>query len=173
MTMADTIAVMNHGRIEQLGSPVELYENPRTAFVAGFLGQSNLLEATVLRRVGELVELDCAGTPLVVPAARLADPGPRVEVGVRPEKIYLRGRGEHEPGHNCLDGVVVDSSFIGVSTQYLVRTADDEELTVFSQNISSQLRRVGEQVTMSWAPEHTFGLAAGAYDDAVAAEVAS
>ena len=173
MTMADTIAVLNHGRVEQLGSPVELYENPRTAFVAGFLGQSNLLDATVLGRVGELVELSCSGTTMMVPARRLADPGPRVEIGVRPEKIHLRERGAHAPGHNRLDGVVVDSSFIGVSTQYLVRTPDDEELTVFSQNITSDLHRVGEQVTLSWAPEHTFGLAAGAYDDAVAAEVTS
>ena len=173
MTMADTIAVMNRGRVEQLGSPVQLYENPRTAFVAGFLGQSNLLEATVVRRVGEIVELDCFGATITVPARRLAATGPRVEVGVRPEKIHLRELGGYEPGSNRLDGVVVDSSFIGVSTQYLVRTPADEELTVFSQNIASELRRVGDRVTLSWAPEHTFALGAGAYDDAVAAEVAS
>ena len=173
MTMADTIAVMNKGHVEQLGAPVDLYENPRTAFVAGFLGQSNLLPATVLARADGMVEVETPTARLRLPAARMADGGPKVEVGVRPEKIHVRDRGQGDLGHNRIDGTVVDTSFIGVSTQYLVRTADDEELTVFCQNISSDLRRVGDQVTLSWQPEHTFGLPSGAYEDAVAAEVAS
>ena len=173
MTMADTIAVMNKGHVEQLGAPVDLYENPRTAFVAGFLGQSNLLPASVLGRADGMVEVQTPTARLRLPAGRMADDGPRVEVGVRPEKIHVRDRGQGDLGHNRIDGTVVDTSFIGVSTQYLVRTADDEELTVFCQNISSDLRRVGDQVTLSWHPEHTFGLPSGAYEDAVAAEVAS
>ncbi|GGM16470.1 polyamine-transporting ATPase [Nakamurella endophytica] len=173
MTMADTIAVMNLGRVEQLGAPVELYENPRTAFVAGFLGQSNLLAARVVARHGDVVELSAEGNRILMPAARLSVPGPDVEVGVRPEKVHLGDLGVAEEGWNRIDGTVVDASFIGVSTQYLVRTRQDEELTVFTQNLSTHLRRVGEQVTLSWRPEHTFGLETGAWERATAAETAS
>ena len=173
MTMADTIAVMNKGRVEQLGAPVELYENPRTAFVAGFLGQSNLMAATVTGRRGSMVELEVEGGRVVMPASRLSVPGPKVEIGVRPEKVHLADRGIAQDGFNRIDGTVVDASFIGVSTQYLIRTPQDEELTVFSQNLSTSLRRVGDAVTLSWQPEHTFGLEEGAWEQATAAEVAS
>lgn len=173
MTMADTIAVMNKGRIEQLGAPVDLYENPQSAFVAGFLGQSNLISATVLRRDGDLLVLDFEGVHLTMPAARAKALTGRIEVGVRPEKIAIGEPQSIAPGANVIHGTIVDTSFVGVSTQYLVRTRGDEEVTVFSQNTASGLRRVGDAVTLSWRPEHTFGLQQGAYDEAVAAEVAS
>ena len=67
MTMADTIAVMNKGLIEQMGAPEELYENPRTTFVANFLGQSNLVMSDVKDRGDDLVGVDCHGTRVVAP----------------------------------------------------------------------------------------------------------
>jgi spermidine/putrescine transport system ATP-binding protein len=173
MTMADTIAVMNKGRVEQLGAPVDLYENPQSAFVAGFLGQSNLMSAQIVSRDHDVLVLDFQGTRLTMPAARAKSTETNIEIGVRPEKIQITEPGEVAPGENAVDGIIIDTSFVGVSTQYLVRTKADEELTVFSQNTATTLRQVGDRVTLSWHPEHTFGLQVGAYEEAVAAEIAT
>jgi spermidine/putrescine transport system ATP-binding protein len=159
MTMADTIAVLNQGRVEQLGSPIELYENPATAFVSGFLGQSNLLPAAVVHRDGDVLTLDCEGFRLAMPASRAHTPGPAVQVGVRPEKIQIADAGRAPAAVNVLDGTIVDASFTGASTQYLVRTPGGREVTVFTQNTSTSLRRAGERVSLHWDPAHTFALA--------------
>ena len=175
MTMADTIAVMNKGKVEQLGSPVDLYENPRSPFVAGFLGQTNLLTAKVSGTSGDVLTADFHGVPLYMPVSRMAAQGPAVEVGVRPEKIHLADVGQAPTGYNVIDGTIIDASFIGVSTQYLVRPTLDaeEELTVFSQNSAINLRQVGDRVSAYWHPDHTVGLHEGAWQEAEAAEVAS
>ena len=173
--MADTIAVLNKGKIEQLGAPVELYENPRTAFVAGFLGQTNLLSVHVVSRDADVVKVDFHGVQLAMPARRMAASGVSVEAGVRPEKIQIAELGQAPSGMNAVDGEIIDASFIGVSTQYVVRALADaeEEISVFSQNSATELRRVGDRVTVYWHPEHTFGLHEGAWMEAEAAEVAS
>ena len=146
MTMADTIAVMNGGRIEQLGSPAELYERPRTAFVAGFLGKSNLLDGTI----GDegMVRLS-DGSELRVHTNGTRGP---VSIGVRPEKISL-GDG----GVNRLAGRVKESAYIGVATEVVVATPVGE-LTVFHQNVEAGgvAPAPGSDVTLSWAPEATF-----------------
>src|SRR5437588_5105485 len=115
MTMADRIAVMNGGRIEQLGTPSDLYEAPRTAFVAGFLGISNLLPATVVG--ADTVRLH-GGPDVGVPAGALEDRPREVAVGIRPEKIRL---GADEA--NRRDGRIVERAYVGVATQYVVETA--------------------------------------------------
>jgi spermidine/putrescine transport system ATP-binding protein len=161
MTMADTIAVMNAGRIEQLGSPTELYESPATTFVANFLGQSNLLPGRVGGRSGPDLLVDVFGRRLAVPAARNRCAGDDLLVGVRPEKIrLLSGPEDAIDGQNRLDGgVVVDASFTGVSTQYLVRMPWDAELTVFTQNLAvGGVLPVGTPVSLAWDPAHTFAL---------------
>ena len=89
MTMADTIAVMNAGRIEQLGRPAELYESRRTTFVANFLGQSNLVGGAVAGSAGDDVEVEVAGRRLALSSARTGATGDQLLVGVRPEKIAL------------------------------------------------------------------------------------
>ena len=136
MTMADTIAVLNKGKVEQMGAPVDLYENPRTAFVAGFLGQTNLLSVNVISPTTTWSRLDFHGVRLAMPAPALAATGTAVEAGVRPEKLQIADQGQAPAGMNTIDGTIIDASFIGVSTQYLVRSLADaeEELTVFSQN---------------------------------------
>jgi spermidine/putrescine transport system ATP-binding protein len=161
MTMADTVAVMNAGRIEQLGAPVELYESPSTTFVANFLGQSNLLPGRVTGSDGDRQLVECEGVVLAVPRSRLSTGDPAVLVGVRPEKIHLHPDGATGAGHgNRLAGyTVVDASFAGVSTQYLVRLPGGRELTVFAQNMGVGERfAAGDRVTLTWAVEHTFGL---------------
>jgi spermidine/putrescine transport system ATP-binding protein len=149
MTMADRIAVMNHGRIEQLGAPTELYETPATAFVAGFLGASNLIPGTVSG--SDTVRLR-SGPEVRVRAEALAGRTGEVAVGIRPEKIEL-GAGQA----NSLDGTVVEEAYVGVATQYIVDT-DCGRLTVYRQNASSGLNGAapGQRLTLSWSPESTF-----------------
>ena len=172
MTMADTIAVMNNGRVEQLGGPDELYENPATTFVANFLGQSNLVRARVVDPSGPEALLDVSGSPVRLSVDRLARRATDVWLGVRPEKIRLADPAAlPTPGQNRLLGVVTDASFTGVSTQYLVRTGWGQELTVFVQNLSRVVTcRPGDQVSLEWDPEHTFALDA-AQDAQAGAEV--
>lgn len=171
MTMADTIAVMNAGRIEQLGAPAELYENPATTFAANFLGQSNLIRATVGRRDADFATVALPTGTVRVPAGRLPAGVGEVWVGVRPEKISLHREGEtgsagasdQTTGLNRIDGgIVTDASFMGVSTQYLVRTPWQQELTVFSQNRDgSGIHAPGDRVGLAFATGHTFALDAG------------
>lgn len=159
MTMADTVAVMNKGRIEQMGPPVEIYDLPRTAFVANFLGQSNLLEGSVTGG-GDLLSVSARGHQFGVPAARSAVTGGAITIGVRPEKLSLAPSGQSvESGRNALPGKVTDASFTGVSTQYLVMTPWDTEWVVFEQNRASAIMRPGDDVTIHWEVAHTFGLA--------------
>ncbi|OPF70888.1 spermidine/putrescine ABC transporter ATP-binding protein [Streptomyces antioxidans] len=165
MTMADTVAVMNGGRVEQRGAPAELYENPGTTFVANFLGTSNLIEAEITDKNGGDLVLTAAGGKLALPAERCSAPvrtGGKLLVGVRPEKItlaYAEDAGTVPEGRNRISGRIVDSSFIGVSTQYLITTPDCPEITVYEQNIERDARLVpGAEVVLHWNPAHTFGL---------------
>ncbi|MFJ3717815.1 ABC transporter ATP-binding protein [Streptomyces sp. NPDC090057] len=173
MTMADTVAVMNAGRVEQLGSPSDLYENPSTTFVANFLGTSNLIEAEVDTGSGDDVVLKAGGGKLVLPRARCSAPataGGKVLVGVRPEKIALAhadDAGTIPEGRNRLTGRIADASFIGVSTQYVIDSPVCDELAVYVQNIERDGRLVpGAEVVLHWNPAHTFGLDAAQDIDA-------
>ncbi|MER6673651.1 ABC transporter ATP-binding protein [Streptomyces sp. NPDC000983] len=173
MTMADTVAVMNAGRVEQLGAPADLYENPRTTFVANFLGTSNLIEAEVDTGSGAEIVVRAGGGKLVLPRARCTAPaetGGKVLVGVRPEKISLThadDAGEIPDGRNRLTGKIADASFIGVSTQYVIDSPVCPELSVYAQNVDRDARLVpGADVVLHWSPAHTFGLDAAQAIDA-------
>ena len=158
MTMADTVAVMNQGHVEQLGAPEYLYENPSTTYVANFLGQSNLIRARVRERSGDEVVAMAGDQVLRLPAARCVPGVDDIYVGIRPEKIHIGGRPDVTTGLNQIDGVVADSSFTGTSTQYLVRLPWDQQITVFVQNLSGTRIAPGEQVTVSWEGGHSFAL---------------
>lgn len=146
MTMADTIAVMNLGKIEQLGSPTELYESPRTSFVANFLGTSNLLDGTVESqgsvRLGDgtLVEVETGSAT------------GQVAIGVRPEKVRIG-----EGGPNVLHGTVRECAYIGVATQIVITTAVGD-MSVFHQNSETGglVPRLGENVTVNWRADSGF-----------------
>ncbi|MDQ3628579.1 MAG: ABC transporter ATP-binding protein [Actinomycetota bacterium] len=161
MTMADTVAVMNAGVIEQMGPPGELYDNPATTFVANFLGQSNLVAGHVARLRDDLVEVDVGGTTVLASRSRSHADSGAVWVGVRPEKAFLDSSGaEREEGTNIVrDGRISDVSYTGVSTQYLVRMPWGQEFTVFEQNTGArELFCVGATVDVGWRAEHTFVL---------------
>jgi spermidine/putrescine transport system ATP-binding protein len=162
MTMADTIAVMNAGRVEQLGAPADLYENPQTTFVANFLGQSNFFDGVITERGADgYATVDVQGNHVRLPISRVHTGGSKVHVGVRPEKLrvqFLDGA-EVRDNENRVEVVVTDSSFIGVSTQYLVDSSWGQELTVFAQNTYRDERLVpGARAVVTWAPDHAFAL---------------
>jgi len=162
MTMSDRIAVMNRGRYEQLGDPEVLYERPKTRFVAGFLGVSNLLPATRDGADGGHAMFHLAdGSAVRVPNQLVEGRTGALALGVRPEKFRLiEPSKDIPPGLNRLRGTIADASYLGVSTQYIVRLPDDQRVTVYEQNVEratkSELWAVGEEVVVAWAPEHCF-----------------
>ncbi len=164
MSMADTIAVMNEGHIEQQGTPEALYERPATAFVAQFLGACNLLDGELVTRTSDVVELVTPeGARLRVPADRVnGHDAAGVRVGVRPEKLRLRSAGSADGAANVLRGTITDASFLGVLTQYVVRTGSGQELMAIAQNDGDHELATfgpGREVDVSWSPDHSFVVA--------------
>ena len=159
MTMADTVAVMNGGRIEQMGHPEALYDLPRTAFVANFVGRSNLGQARVTGRDGDAIVADVSGTTVRIPATRAAVTEGDILFGVRPEKVRIL---EERPtqGGNDLAATVLDVSFTGVATEYLVQTASGATWNVHEQNLDVERNtiRPGDTVWLAWNPAHAFAV---------------
>jgi spermidine/putrescine transport system ATP-binding protein len=159
MTMADTIAVMNRGLIEQMGAPGDLYENPVTTFVANFLGQSNLIMTDVLQSASDEVIVDCHGQKIAIGRDRCHTDSGQGWLGVRPEKIFASAQGvEDHAGSNLLTGGrISDVSFVGVSTQYLVAMPWGQELMVFEQNTGRRSPLTyGDAVDLAWSHAHAF-----------------
>ena len=159
MTMADTIAVMNEGEIEQMGSPAELYDNPKTAFVANFLGQSNLIKGTITGNDGDKLVADLFGQKISLPKNRSHATDNSIFAGIRPEKFRI-SRLETATSGNVLNGGKIDDvSYIGVSTQYQVMMPWGQDLMVFEQNDDGVAPfNVGESVNITWEPNFTFAL---------------
>jgi spermidine/putrescine transport system ATP-binding protein len=160
MVMSDRLAVMSQGKIEQLGSPEDVYERPSTAFVASFLGASNLIAGDVIDRGGPgyaRVSLAGAGEVLVG-ADRLPEGREHVRIGVRPEKLSLEPvNAPEQAGVNSVTGRVTLASYLGVSHQYAVEGPGGSTVTVYVQNLGASHPPVlGETVRLVWRPEHTF-----------------
>ena len=159
MTMADTIAVMNEGRIEQMGTPEDLYENPRTVFVANFLGQSNLIKGQIVGTDGDNNIVEVHGQKISVAKSRSHGSDNSVLIGIRPEKIDIDYEKEPAEGNVLRGGKVVDVAFIGVSTQYQVEMPWGQELMVFEQNDgTTPMLELGDLVRLQWMPKFTFAL---------------
>ncbi len=171
MTMADTIAVMNEGRVEQMGSPADLYDNPQTAFVANFLGQSNLIAGNIESSDGDALVVNIFGQKIKIMKSRSHAHGSSVLAGIRPEKIRIQRAGTPMSGNVITGGVISDASYIGVSTQYQVEMPWKQELMVFEQNDDGvpPLEK-GDAVVISWEPIFTFALD-GAQDATAGSEV--
>jgi spermidine/putrescine transport system ATP-binding protein len=159
LTMSDRIAVMNHGRVEQVDVPENVYERPRTTFVAGFIGVSNLMPGMVTSVDAErgTLRLD-SGVEIEAPVDGIAV-GERCHAVVRPEKLHIDRAEDHPPdGWPSIEGVVESSVYLGTSTQIAVRLADDVSMTVLVPNASeaerARLPGGGAPVRLSWAPEH-------------------
>ena len=159
MTMADTIAVMNEGKIEQMGSPIQIYEHPKTAFVANFLGQTNLFEGTVAGIEGDELAVKVKDTTIFVPLSSTEIRSGRIVFGVRPEKVKIVDQGKPGLPKNQINGAIKLTAFVGVSTQYEVITNWGQEVSAFEQNIDpTDLGRPGQAVTLAWEPRHSFVL---------------
>lgn len=156
MTMADTVAVMRAGSVEQLGSPAELYDNPATAFVANFVGKSNLLPIEVGTVGAGLVKVASHGIELTVDSAQFPDGQTTgLQLGIRPEKLRLITDADATLV-NRLPGQITDVSFAGVSTTYLVKMAWGQEMEITQPNDGSARAELGQSVTIGWDPHHCF-----------------
>jgi spermidine/putrescine transport system ATP-binding protein len=172
MTMADTIAVMNEGQIEQMGSPADLYDNPETAYVANFLGQSNLIKGTITGNDGDSQMVDLYGQKISLPKSRSHAVDNSTYAGIRPEKFRISLLETPVRGNVLSGGRIEDVSYIGVSTQYQVEMPWGQELMVFEQNDDGVAPfKKGDAVNISWEPTFTFGLR-GDEDATAGSEVA-
>ena len=161
MDMADTVAVMNHGRIEQMGAPEALYDRPKTAFVARFLGQSNIFVGDVVEENANTISISCNGQKISAPKERSEKHSGKVALGVRPEKAtFHEDKPDLDSNHNLVGpGEIIDIRFTGVSNQYLIDVPGFGDITVFAQNVGkSPVVQLGAQVWVSWKVEHAFGL---------------
>ncbi|MFI6559281.1 ABC transporter ATP-binding protein [Streptomyces sp. NPDC050534] len=156
LTMSDRIAVMNDGRIEQCGTPEDIYEHPASRFVASFMGTSNLMTGTY--RDGQ-VALEQGPALPVGPRSEISD-GAAVSVSVRPEKIWLS---DFEPGMSKLSGQLRETVYSGPTTTYLIELAPGVTLSVLEQNTDRARMEDrwsgGETVEFGWRPEHCLVLA--------------
>src|SRR5688500_13009140 len=137
LTMSDRIAVFNTGKVEQIGSPAEIYERPQTPFVAGFVGVSNLISGEVAKRITGSEEM----------------------FTIRPEKIHLASPDEEVGGDMFFaNGKVRDVVYLGLYTRYLVELENGSDLVVVEQNLKSTSMDVmkvkGQQTRLSWKKEH-------------------
>ena len=161
MDMADTVAVMNLGKIEQMGAPEALYDRPKTAFVARFLGQSNIFVGEVTENTDSVIAISCNGQRIATPKARSEKHTGKIAVGVRPEKVtFHESKPDLGSDHNLVGpGEIIDIRFTGVSNQYLIDVPGFGDITVFAQNVGkSPVVELGAQVWISWKVEHGFGL---------------
>ena len=163
LTMSDRLVVMNAGRIEQLGSPRELYEYPATRFVANFIGTSNILTGR-LERKGDAWALAGLGPDqrVLVTEAGETSQGQEVELAVRPEKMVLRGEHDPPPPDRCaLRVTVTEVVYLGTSTQYRTVTDAGTAVAVYRQNASATPGAevlTGQVGWLEWPPEHTYVL---------------
>ena len=137
LTMSDRIAVFNQGKIEQIGTPSDVYEKPTTPFVAGFVGTSNLITGEIAKRIT----------------------GSEKTFSIRPEKIYL-GSSSDKPSESkyFANGTVRDVIYLGLYTRYLVDLEDGGDLVVIEQNLKTTsmdvLKARGQKVCLSWEKDH-------------------
>jgi putative spermidine/putrescine transport system ATP-binding protein len=166
LTMSDRIAVFNNGRIEQIGTPAEVYERPATPFVAGFVGTSNLFTTTVEGQRGEytLARVGSDGLALLAGTGRTV--GERITIAVRPEKIRLQEASEQPAEGLChARGTITDVVYLGTVTRYLVAIEGAGSAVVLEQNLDTTsmeaLGAQGRAVRLTWQPRHTFAIRDG------------
>jgi spermidine/putrescine transport system ATP-binding protein len=148
LTMSDRVVVMNVGHIEQLGYPQEIYERPRTEFVAGFIGDSNILDAMVESSASDVSILKINDASFSVQGNGVKA-GDRVRVMIRPEKIKILANGEN----GLLQGKIDSAMYLGEATQWKILADGGQSLTVLEQNNEPPRAvesRVGQSVSLNW-----------------------
>ncbi|MEO8448178.1 MAG: ABC transporter ATP-binding protein [Gemmatimonadota bacterium] len=158
LTMSDRIAVMDQARLAQLGTPAQIYENPRTAFVASFIGESNFLGGTAVRAVPGGWEIEGAhGAAFRVANAESIRAGERVEIAIRPEWMDVFSPDTVPPGENQLTGIVQDVVYLGEMMHVVVDVERVGEIKVALRNEGQLTRpipwRRGDRAVAAWLPE--------------------
>jgi spermidine/putrescine ABC transporter ATP-binding subunit len=157
LALADTIVVMNEGRIRQIGSPSDIYLRPADEFVANFIGQSNLFDAEVVDANEKVITARLDGGEVVrIESDRRVARGSRIRFCVRPERFGLSSPSIQVDGANVFDGTVDHAVFLGSSWQLRITTANSRKIKVQT----SEGRREGEAVRLSWQPKNGVVLSA-------------
>ncbi len=156
LTMSDRIAVFNNGRIEQIGTPEELYETPATRFVAGFIGETNFLPGRVLGGSGAICQVDVMGVSIQASAHSTLSVGDKVVVAVRPERVSLMASG------SGLRGEISDVIYIGNARKYVVRLAGDHECIALRhvEPTTAPMSEAGVEAVLSWEARHAIAFPA-------------
>lgn len=150
LTMSDRIAVMNEGRIEQIGTSEEIYSQPRTKFVARFIGDTNLIEGEVVGRDADGIVVKSREMHIRAAPGTGAAPGHAVTLSIRPEQISIRPGQPSTNTHNCYHGRVKTMVFMGSVLRYEVVLDNAVELVVEEPNQEGLRLQEGEAVTVSW-----------------------
>ena len=157
LTMSDRIAVMDNARVAQLGTPAEIYENPRTAFVAKFIGESNFFEGWAHRRsAGWELEWPYGGTARI-PTHPQLEQRKRVQIAVRPEWMDVWPPEQVPAGENAVNGTIEDVIYLGETMHVLVNVPHVGMVTVAVRNEGQLIKplpwRRGDQAAVAWLPE--------------------
>ena len=159
MNMSDRIAIMNRGRIEQVGMPSEVYERPSNAFVGRFLGEANILDGTIDGLEGDCATLRVGGLVLLARIRDAVTVGSRASLFVRPERVAIRLPGAGERSGNRVEGHVRRVSFLGNIVRYLVEAAPSTHVMVDMQNDGRPPLAVDTAIALGWAMEDSLILA--------------
>ncbi|HEX9892900.1 MAG TPA: ABC transporter ATP-binding protein, partial [Gemmatimonadales bacterium] len=156
LTMSDRIAVMEQARVAQVGTPAQIYEDPRTAFVAGFIGESNFLDGRADGRAdGRTVVYRADGSSFLLPDQ--LEPGRQVRIAIRPEWLDLFPPGQVPPAENAIPGTVREVIYRGETIHVLVDVGEGETMTVALRNEGQLIKPVswrrGDRVIVGWLPE--------------------
>ena len=152
--ISDRIAVMDKGRLVQVGSPAELYERPNSSFVARFIGHTNLLEGPVVQRAADHCVVECGGVRLIVSTGSASQGvDGSLAVALRFERISLRPGGGPLPERNACSGNVIDVAYLGAVVRTTIRTAGGLELTADIPAASARMVALGEQISLAWSDE--------------------
>jgi spermidine/putrescine transport system ATP-binding protein len=158
LSMSNRVAVMDRGRVVQLGTPAEIYENPRTEFVARFIGESNFFQGTARRMQGDAweVALRDDGRVIQIPYHPSVQVGGPVRIVVRPEWMRLAPPADVPPGMNALPGSIHDILYVGPALHVMVRVSGFQNITVALRNegqLAKPLRWTrGDAVLVAWHP---------------------
>ena len=153
LTMSERIVVMDYGKVQQVGVPEDLYERPANRFVADFIGETNLLQASVQTVDGETATLVTEkGVQMRIPASSGLSPGETVHLALRPERIFFVD--EERPGINIQVGVVEETIYLGELIRYIVMLGEGERLQLKQPNrLGIRRYRTGDQVRVGWKIE--------------------
>jgi ABC-type Fe3+/spermidine/putrescine transport system ATPase subunit len=153
LTMSDRIAVMNDGRIEQIGTSEEIYSRPRTRFVARFIGDTNLLDAEIVGREEDVLIVNCQGLHIQAKAGAIDGVDQSIGISIRPEKIAIEAAGAARSGPNCFQGRVKTMTFMGSVLRYEIVLQNEVELLVEEPNQEGLRLKEGDDAVVSWTKE--------------------